>query len=331
MRPKRIMAVLGLLIALLLSGCSALNGSDQSAGGLSSDPNDTSDDLTIKLLKLIDRAPFDMAQDQGYFRAEGLDIKESNGPKGSSNIDAVLGGDADIGMSSYPPAISAHDKMAKLNVVVDAVQTRPDSVILMVAANSPIKSLKDLEGKKVATSSKGGISEQAMTVHFRTHQVDASKVTFLSLEIAGMPSAVQRGDYAAAMIAEPHVRLATAQGMTKLYDVFSESTKDFPWSGLIAKADWVAANRDKVDKFRRAYYKGVEFARDHRDKVEAMLVKDLGIPPDLAPQTVFPEFPTSVDPVRLQRTVDLMRENGEKGADGQLINVDMNTMMIPAA
>lgn len=308
-----------------------MEGSGQSAGGSSTDPNDPSDDLKVNLLNLIDRAPFDIAVQQGYFRAEGLDIKVNEGAKGSANIDAVLGGDAHIGMSSYPPAISAHDKMARLNVVIDAVQTRPDSVILMVANGSPIKSLKDLEGKKIATSSKRGISELAMSIHFRTHQVDAAKVTFLSMEIAGMPSAVKRGDVAAAMIAEPHVRLATAEGMTKLFDVFSESTADFPWSGLFAKADWVKDNREKVDKFRRAYYKGVAYARDHRGEVEKILVKALGIPEHLAPQTVFPEFPTSVDPVRLQRTVDLMRENGEKGADGQLIKVDMHTMMLPAA
>jgi NitT/TauT family transport system substrate-binding protein len=323
MRSKRpIGAALFAVASLLLSGCGALSGDSGTAN------NGPLEKIKVAELKLVDAVPVRMAIAEGHFKAEGLEVELSTGAKGSVNIDNVLGGSIDIGMSSYPPAIAAHVKAKPLVVVADAVETKPDSIVLVVKKDSQIKSVQELAGKKIANSSVKGISEMAMNAQFKMLGVDYTKIKYVSAQIADMPSMVTRGDVDAAIIAEPHVQVAYKEGTQKLYDPFVGRTGNFPWSGLVASREWVDSHRETAAKFQRAIAKGAVDALNKRDKVIDILKNDVGISEDVAQLVTLPTYPTAVDPTRLQRVVDLMKENGEKGPNGAPLEVDMKTMVI---
>jgi NitT/TauT family transport system substrate-binding protein len=320
--------LLALLCLLPLSACGLLGSAETPASsGLTK--------VKIVRLKLVDAVPLHLAIDQGFFKDEGIEVVLSDGQKGSDNVAKVLSGEQDLGLTSYPPAITAHDKVKKLRVVYDAVQTQPDSVVVVVKKDGPIKKIEDLVGKKIANSSPKGISELAMNEQFRMHGIDptaaSTKVTYAPGEIAEMPGLVESGTVAAAIIAEPYVQISYKQGNQKLLDPFTGPAASFPWSGFVATADWVKKNPETVKKVQNALRKGAELAKNDRAKAEAALIEHVNVDKTNAPLTVMPEWPISVDPVRLQRVVDLMRRNGEKGVDKNPIYVDMRTMMVDAA
>jgi NitT/TauT family transport system substrate-binding protein len=296
---------------LVVTGCGALESS--------------ADSKTIRVgtLGLVDSAPLHLAIENGHFAAEGLQVQLTTGAKGSANVDNVLGGSLDFGLTSYPPALTPHAKgVADLRIVADAIQTTENLILLVVHKDSGITQPAALAGRKVAVSSKRGISELTLNSQLKAQSVDHTKIQYVSMEIASMPSALARGDVAAAVIAEPHLSAALRNDLVKLMDPFSGPTADFPWSGWIATKQFTDASPDTVAAFQRALAKGVADAAN-RDKVREILVTSLKID---QPTMTMPVFPAKADPAHLQRVADLMYEHGEIDKP-----IDMRTMVLSTA
>jgi NitT/TauT family transport system substrate-binding protein len=320
MQSKRYAAVMlsGLLLAAT-AGCGIMGSSS------SSEPHGQLEKTKIKVanLSLVDSAPLFLAMDKGYFAAEGLEVELSTGAKGSANVDNVIGGSIDFGMTSYPPAITPQIKgAAELKVVADAVQTTENLILVVVPKDSKLKSPTDLAGQKIAVSSKRGISELTLDSQLKIKSVDYTKIAYVSMEIAAMPSALDRGDVVAAVIAEPYLTQATKTGLIKLMDPFSGSTANFPWSGWISTKKFTDTNPNTVKAFQRALNKGVADTAD-RDKVNKALIDHLKIDESTVQLMTLPVFPSTVDAVRLQRVADLMLEMGEINK-----KIDMHTMVL---
>jgi NitT/TauT family transport system substrate-binding protein len=326
-----------LLAAVLLttSSCGLLGGSsDPSPPGSWGVEKET---IRVGRLALVDAVPLHIAMDKGYFAAEGLKVQLSTMARGSDSIDQLISPKPglDFGLTSYPNALIPQAKgIAKLKIVADAAQTTPDFVVAVVQGGGSITDAHQLAGKKIAISSKRGISELVMDDQLSIMGIDPHSVAFLSMGITDMPAALQRGDIAAAVISQPSLELAKKQGATKLLDPFSGPTADFPWSGWLATEQFVRDNPKTVRAFRRALARGVADAAD-RNVVEETAVTHLGIDKGIASLMTLPTFPSTEDPKRLQRVADLMAKEGDipkrqgSSQNERLAELDMTTMILP--
>jgi len=325
MRRKR-RAIAGLLSAAMvatLGGCGLMGNSSQDpapTGGL--------EKSTIKVaeLNIIDGTPIHIAIDSEYFKAEGLNVELSTGQKGSDNLNNVMGGSVDIGLASYPPAILAQaKKTAELKIVWDAVTTTENLFLLVVKKDSAVKDLSQLDGKKIAVSSKGGIGELALRSQFKLHGLNFPKESFVPMAFGDMPSALDRGNVDAAIMNEPFLTQALQKnGVTKLLTPFTGATADFATSGWVASKKFTDANPKTVAAFQRAMAKAVA-ATQNRKTVEDSVVKYQKVDGGIAALMTLAVYTTSTDPTRFQRVVELMHQVGEMDA---ALNVDMHDMVI---
>ncbi|ALG08041.1 hypothetical protein AOZ06_14935 [Kibdelosporangium phytohabitans] len=317
-----------MVLVAAIGGCSALDGSAETPQGQGAAGLEKST-INVADLKIIDSAPIRLAMDNGHFKAEGLDVKLTTGAKGSANIQNVIGGTADIVLTSYPPAITpVAKKVAELKVVADAITTTEDLFLLVVKKDGPITKVTDLVGKKIAVSSPGGIGELALRSQMKIHGIDITKEQYQSTSFADMPTLLNNNDVQAAIMNEPFLTEALQKaGVTKLISPFSGSTADFPTSGWIATRKFVDENPRTVAAFQRAMAKAVTDAQG-RDAVEKVVIKYIGVKDNVAKLMTLPTFSSSTDPRRFQRVVDLMVATGELK---ETERVDMQTMVIAPA
>ncbi|OLF18512.1 ABC transporter substrate-binding protein [Actinophytocola xanthii] len=267
--------------------------------------------LRVGGLKLTDSIPILLARDNGYFEDEGLKVDMKFGEKGSVNLANVMENKIDIGMSSYPPPINEQLDGARLKVVAEAVLTTPGLIQIVVPGDSPLRSVNDLAGKKVANSSKRGITELTLGVQLQMRGIDPASVQFVSMEIAKMPDALAKGEVDAAGIAEPYIQSAMLKGAIPLFDPFSGPTADFPWSGYVATEKFTQENPKTIAAFQRALSRAVNDVRRDRTKAEKIAVQYLGVDESIASLMTLPVYPTNVDKVRLQRVADMLQQAGE--------------------
>jgi NitT/TauT family transport system substrate-binding protein len=99
--------------------------------------------------------PLTIAERQGYFKDEGLDVKISDFAGGAVALRAVVGGSADVVSGAYEHTISLQSKKQYFQAFV--AQGRLPQIAFGVATGKAagIKSFKDLKGLKVGVSAPG--------------------------------------------------------------------------------------------------------------------------------------------------------------------------------
>ncbi|MDA7418298.1 ABC transporter substrate-binding protein [Xenophilus arseniciresistens] len=123
---------------------------------------------------------FFLAQDKGYFKAEGLDVSFDQGEGSAASVPKVAAGAYQAGFGD-------------INALIDLASKRPDNApvgvfmlyntppfALVVRADSPIRVPADLEGKTVGGPANDG-ALKLFPAFARIAKVDASKVTITNM------------------------------------------------------------------------------------------------------------------------------------------------------
>ncbi|MEO3470515.1 ABC transporter substrate-binding protein [Roseomonas sp. CAU 1739] len=121
-----------------------------------------------------------VAREKGYFRAAGLDVTVDRG-QGSGGVPVALAGGAyDMGYADLNPAIRFMAENPDRGIVAVAVLHDRSPLCAIVRADGPIRTPKDLEGKKLAAPDFDA-GRQLFPAFAKAAGIDASKVTFLSV------------------------------------------------------------------------------------------------------------------------------------------------------
>ncbi len=134
---------------------------------------------------------FWLALDRGWYKKAGLDVKFSNVMGSNPAIQAVVGGQADIGVTTsaaFTKAVAQH----KLPLKMVAVFHQKDILSLRYFKKSGIKSPKDLEGKTVGLVT-GSMAQVLWPAFARVTGIDTSKVKLVNTDWHSFNSAFVTG------------------------------------------------------------------------------------------------------------------------------------------
>jgi NitT/TauT family transport system substrate-binding protein len=126
------------------------------------------------------QAWFFIAQDKGYFKAEGLDVEIDQGEGSSASITKVVAGAYQAGFGDINALINlAATRPADAPVAVYMIYNTPPFTIV-VKKDSPIKTPKDLEGKTVGGPANDG-ALRLFPAFAKVAKVDATKVNITNM------------------------------------------------------------------------------------------------------------------------------------------------------
>lgn len=300
----RRLAVLA-LVAVLLTGCSQLKGSSAAAGDVEK-PS-----IRVAILTTVDLAPLWLAQEGGYFKAEGLDVQTDVGASGQETLTRMANGQDDIALSTYTLFFLAKGSgSADVQLVTDGTSASPRSNEIVTVPNSPVKTIGDLGGKRIAISSKNAASDVLTRSVMRDHGVDAGRVQWVPMPLPEMSLALAQGRVDAAYQPEPFLtQAAKTAGAYPVVDAASGSTENFPLTGYGATAKWVQAHPKTLRAFQRAMLNATRAAVD-RARIEPLVVRNARVDQDIASLMVMPAFGSTLDARRIQRVPDLLQQLG---------------------
>ncbi|MFD9885473.1 ABC transporter substrate-binding protein [Streptomyces alboflavus] len=301
------------VVALLLcavAGCGSSDGSGDSGGADGKGPEKTR--ITVGTMPVADTAPLEMAQRKGFFKAEGLTVRTTTLSGGAESVSRLRAGALDISFGNYVSYFLAHaNKAIDVRIVSDAFQSAPRTHAVLVPKDSPVKSLKDLQDKKIGVNTKRNISallvKKAGKAEGATFDDDKN---FAEVDMPNMETALKSGSVDAVQAVEPFVSAIERSGAGRVVaDLGKPPTAGFPIAGYAATASFAEDNPKTVAAFQRAMARAQRQAAN-RSAVVDTLPEYTKITADQAAQLNLGGYPAALDPARLGRVVTLMREFG---------------------
>ena len=126
------------------------------------------------------QAWFFLAQDRGYFKAEGLDVEIDQGEGSAAPVGKVATGAYTAGFGDINALIDLASKRGtEAPVAVSMLYNTPPFTIV-VRADSPIRSPKDLEGKTIGGPANDG-ALKLFPAFAKAAKVDSSKVNVTNM------------------------------------------------------------------------------------------------------------------------------------------------------
>ena len=278
--------------------------------GCSSEPVEI-DSLKVANAKQPSNALTFIALDQGYFKAEGLELEFVTFPSGKRALQEGFLDDKqgfDLVIASDMPFSSALQNHPDL--VTFAHVYSADNVNSIVAREDEnIQDFKDLAGKVIGT-------QKNSAVHFFLHQVltaydlDNSGIQTLFMPAEVLPAALAEGKIDAFSMREPFVSQARQllDGKIKVLKAYGLYHQ---YELLISTQSQLAKKHRAVEKFTRALLKAQNFNYQNPQKAIEIVAKYL----EITPQSILKSWEPGALKVGLQQGLLVTLENQQRWLD----------------
>ena len=206
----------------------------------------------------------------------------------SSEVVTVLAADgADMGLAATGALIGANTKLnADLRVVADVIQDGVkgyNGSWFAVRADDPIKDIRDLKGRTVATLGFGTFVDLAMRVGMKKAGLDPAKdLTIVQVPLPAMEANLREKKVDMVQFVPPFFQIARAKGGMRVLFTSADSLGPTQALMLAARAEFLQKNPRRAQAFFDDYYRFLQYALDSRNRDEMIDIgaKMQSIPPD---------------------------------------------------
>jgi NitT/TauT family transport system substrate-binding protein len=232
--------------------------------------------------------PTVLAKQLGEYQKAGLDAELINFKGGSVALTAVLGGSADVvsGYFDHTVNIAAKNKIMTAITVYDHLP----ALVLVVAPkfHDEIKTIKDLDGKKVGVSAPGSSTDFFLKFLLRKAGVDPAKVASIGVgQDDTAMAAIEQGQVHAMVNLDPAITMLQRKHKEKLRILADTRTQkdtrdifgsDYPGGSLYVTADWLQKNEKTAQGLADAMVATLRWIHAHSaEEIMAKMPKDLTV------------------------------------------------------
>jgi NitT/TauT family transport system substrate-binding protein len=242
----------------------------------------------------------EVGQQAGIFKKHGLKLEILWTQGAGETQQAVISGSVDIGIApGVMGVLSAYSKGAPVRII-GAETTGASDLYWYVTANSPIKSLKDTEGKTIAYSTNGSSTHGIVTAFMKQYDLKAKPTA------TGGPAPtltqVMSGQIDVGWSAPPFGLKELDEGKIRIVASGNDAAafKGQTVRLLITNVQTLQTRKDAIDRFMKAYRETIDWMYSNDPAALKTYADFVGIPVAMAKRTRDDFFPkSSIDPDRV--------------------------------
>jgi ABC-type nitrate/sulfonate/bicarbonate transport system substrate-binding protein len=225
--------------------------------------------------------PGDVGVDTGIFKKHGIDLEISSFTGDAKEMQALTAGSLDIALGGGP-AIATIVKGVPMKAVA-AEANAPNTILLVVLKDGPIKTVDDLKGRTVSVSTAGSLT------YWLTQQLSrAQGWGDDGIKIAPLGSSETQ----IAALKTHQIDGVTTDGVTvykfmetgdgRILVKYGDRIKDFHVHVIYASDALIAGNPAALKAFLAGWFETIAHMRDHRQETIDIAVKHTGVSPAVA-------------------------------------------------
>ena len=267
-------------------------------------------------------APQYAAISLGFFEEEGIEIELSNLQGADKVMSAVLSNQIDVGFCGPEASIYVFNEGREDYPQVFAQMTQRDGSFLVGKDKVDKFDWSQLKGKTVIPGRRGGVPY--MTFEYLLKEKGLNPATDLilddSIQFSLMAGAFSGSDAEYVTLFEPTASMIEAENKGYILTSIGEESGDIPYTAYCAKSSYIAENKELIEGFTKAIYKGLKWVEEHSSEEVAKTILDQFPDTDVSMLASSVERYKSIDawkdtPVMnkesFERLQDIMEEAGE--------------------
>jgi NitT/TauT family transport system substrate-binding protein len=211
-----------------------------------------------------------VGHDAGLFVKEGLEDQMILIPSGSQLAQVTVAGEVEIGALNGSSAMAAALQGADMKIIGNTT----NKMIFSIYVRPDIKTVEGLKGKKIGISRFGSSTDISARYALRKHGLDPAKdVTIVQMgAMSSIMGGLQGGAIDAGLVSPPTLFAVEKMGFKELLSI-TDMDLPFPNPSLVVQGGIIRNRPDTIDRFMRAYARGIARARSDRELTYKSLAK----------------------------------------------------------
>jgi NitT/TauT family transport system substrate-binding protein len=290
------------------AGCGSSGGADAPT------TQDGTTQVKVGVIPIVDVAPIYLGQQKGFFKNRKIELTMESGQGGAAIVPGVVSGQFQFGFSNMTSLLIAQTKNVPIKVVANGVASTgvagKDFGGVTVKATSPIKTAKDLAGKKVSVNTLKNIGDTTVRESVRKAGGDPSGISFVEMPFPNMPAALTAGQVDAAWVVEPQLSQILGSGGRVVAWNYVDAAPNLTVAAYFTSTKLLADKPDLVKNFTAAMTESLTYADAHPDEVRDIIGTYTKIDPALRAKLTLPKWPTEINRTSVETLAKLGTQDG---------------------
>jgi NitT/TauT family transport system substrate-binding protein len=278
-----------LLIALVLGAC-APRGVEQ--------PQPEPVALKVVAQPYLSFAPFFIAEEEGYFAEQGLQIEFLRMDRADKAVPALAQGEFDVAGGRIAPshlnamARGAHIKVVACKGYLSSEDCTYAAIMVrrVLIEDGELESPTQLRGRRIAAAP-GTFSSYYLDALLNTAGLTLDDIETLDIPTATRGEALAKGSVDGVTAAEPWVTRISQAGQGVIWMPAQQVLPDFQWAFVIFGPTLLEENPDAGRRFMVAYLKAVQqYNQGKTERNLEILAEHTGLDRELLTQACWPPF-----------------------------------------
>lgn len=266
---KKILVII-IIVAVIIAGAVIYSMNNKT------NDNDLKKISVNEVARSVFYAPQYVAINNGFFKEEGLEIELTTGQGADKVMTAVLAGQSDIGFAGPEASIYVYNEGKEDYAEVFAQMTKRDGSFLVSKTDTDNFSWNNLKGKTVIPGRKGGVPYMTFEYVLKQNGINPETDVNLddSIKFDLMAGAFAGGDAEYVTLFEPTASMTEEAGKGYVVASVGEASGEIPYTAYFAKKSYIEENKDVIQGFTNAIYKGQQWVKQHSAKEIAEVIQD---------------------------------------------------------
>ena len=183
---------------------------------------------------------------------------------------------------------------------------------IQVLKDSPVQSLADLAGKKIAIAALRAPPHLGVKMLLERAGVDLKTVTFLEMPYGAQVDALRGKQIDALATVDPFTTQLRISGLGRVISWnYVESVPEQPLGAFYTRTDYAARNEAVLDKFVGALHEAMDYLNADETRARVLIAEYSGLDPKLLAEMPLNAWDYRIKPEVWQRIVDMLVANAE--------------------
>jgi ABC-type nitrate/sulfonate/bicarbonate transport system substrate-binding protein len=212
--------------------------------------------------------PLWIAKEARIFQGNGLDVSLVYVSSGTTTMQALLAGQAEIASMAPAAAVNAWRNGAAVVIVAGGIE----KVLFAVVSNPKLEKIGDLRGKKLGISRFGSLTDVALRKTLLHYGLDGKEATLVqtggtSERIAALSS----GAIDAGIFNLEHAMQLEKKGFRTIADL--RQLFSFPTQSLVTSRSYLDTNPNAIKRTLKSYVEGIRTVKSNEGLTMTVLAK----------------------------------------------------------